>query len=139
MAFLVKADIQRYLDIYIIDELTDTDDTIVVDAIADAEDRVREKISPRFDLNVEFAKTGTLRNRSLLKCCISLTIYYLYERLNTRVLPEAKVTAFEIAEHWLNEVYEGKLNVNLTKIDEANEKGWPMRWGSYLKKGNQSY
>jgi len=139
MAFLAKADVQRYLDTRVIDQLTDTDDTIVADAIADAEDRVREKISPRFDLDIEFAKTGPLRNRSLLKCCISLSIYYLYERLNTQVLPEAKVTAFEIAEHWLNEVYEGKLSVNLAKVDETNKTGWPMRWGSYLKKGNQSY
>ena len=139
MAFLDKSDVERGLDTYIIDELTDSNDLIVADAISDAEDRVREKISPRFDLDLEFAKVGAARNRSLLKHSIALTIYYLYERLNTRVLPEAKVTAWDLAESWLEDVYKGTITVTLETNDETAQKGWPLRWGSQPKKGNQTY
>lgn len=139
MPFLDKDDVKRGLDEYIIDELTDSNDAIVDEAIKDAEGRVREKISPRYDLDTEFSKTGAARNRSLLKHCIALTIYYLYERLNTRVMPEAKVTSWENAELWLNDVYKGKIKVDLATNDETNQKGWPIRWGSQPKKGNQTY
>tara|TARA_R110000796_G_scaffold73842_1_gene165857 strand:- start:4507 stop:4926 length:420 start_codon:yes stop_codon:yes gene_type:complete len=139
MAFLDKTDVERGLDSYIINELTDSTDSIVVEAIADAEARVREKISPRYDLDTEFAKISGARDRSLLKHCIALTIYYLYERLNTRVLPEAKVTAWQLAEVWLDDVYKGNINVNLATNDDTTETGWPLRWGSQPKKGNQTY
>ena len=36
--------------------------------------------TPRFDMDVEFAKTGSARNRSLLKQAISLSIYYLFQK-----------------------------------------------------------
>ena len=139
MAFLNKTDVERGLDTYVIDQLTDTDDTIVTEAIKDAEQRIREKISPRFDMDVEFAKTGATRQRSLLKHAIALTIYYLYERLNTNVLPEAKVISYQMAEQWLNDVYEGRIVSGLATVDEENQTGWPLRWGSQPKKGNQTY
>mgnify|MGYP003651414783 CR=1 FL=1 len=139
MAFLDKTDVERGLDAYVIDQLTDTDDAIVTEAIQDAEQRIREKISPRFDMDVEFAKTGATRQRSLLKHAIALTIYYLYERLNTNVLPEAKVISYQMAEQWLNDVYEGRIVSGLATVDEENQTGWPLRWGSQPKKGNQTY
>lgn len=139
MAFFTKTDVERALDTYVIDELTDTNNTYVTDAISDAEQRVREKIGPRYNLDVEFAKTGANRHRSLLKHAIAISIYYLYERLNTRVLPEAKVTAWENAEIWLSDVYKGRVSVDLTPNDEPNQKGWSLRWGSQPRKGNQTY
>lgn len=139
MAFILKTDIQRYLEVDTIDQLTDSDDTIVTAAIEDAEDRIREKISPRYDLDAEYAKTGTDRHRSLMKHCISLSIYFLFQRVYIDVLPEGREVAYQEAETWLNDVYMGKLNVDLATNDEENEKGWPLRWGSATKKGNQSY
>lgn len=139
MAFINKTDITRYLDLSTIDQLTDSTDSIVDEAIKDAEDRIREKISPRYDMATEFAKTGDDRNRSLMKHCISLAIYNLFQRVYIDVVPEGRVVAYEEAESWLNDVYMGKINVELTTVDEENEKGWPLRWGSQPKKGNQTY
>lgn len=139
MAFIDKTDINRYLEDETTDQITDGNDTIVDEAILDAEDRVREKISPRYDMAVEFAKTGTDRNRSLMKHTINLAIYFLFQRLYTNVIPEGRGIAMEEAEQWLDDVYNGRLNVDLATVDEANEKGWPLRWGSATKKGNQSY
>ena len=96
MAFIIKTDLYRYLEQSTIDQLTDSTDSIVTEAIADAEDRIREKISPRYNLTTE-------------------------------------------AEKWLDDVFKGRLNVTLTTNDEAKEQGWPLRWGSQTKKGNQSF
>ena len=139
MAFIVKADLLRYIDESTVDQLTDNNDTLVDEAIKDAEERITEKISPRVDTAAEFAKVDPDRNRSLLKHCINLSIYYLFERLYTDVLPEGRTQGMETSEQWLNDVYEGKINVSLDKKDEANQEGWPLRWGSSTKKGSQNY
>lgn len=139
MAFIDKTDLNRYLEDDTTDQLTDSNDTIVDEAILDALDRVREKISPRFDMVTELAKVGVARNRSLMKHSINLAIYFLFQRLYTNVIPEGRVLAMEEAEKWLDDVYKGRLNVDLEKNDEDAEEGWPIRWGSAPKKGNQSF
>jgi len=139
MAFLVKSDLLTYIDESTIDQLTDNNNGYVNEAIADAEERITEKISPRYDMATEFAKTGANRQRSLLKHCINLSIFYLFQRLYTDVLPEGRTEAREDAEKWLDDVYNGNLSVTLATNDEANEQGYPIRWGSEKKKGNQTY
>jgi len=139
MAFLLKADLIRYVDETTIDQLTDDNDTIVDEAIADAEERITERIGQRVDTATEFAKVGAARQRSLLKHCINLSIFYLFERLYTDVLPEGRVTAMQMAEQWLEDIAKGNIIVNLAKVDEANETGWPVRWGSEPKKDSQNY
>lgn len=139
MAFLIKADLLNYIDESTIDQLTDGDDAIVTDAIKDAEERVTEKISQRVDTAAEFAKVDPARNRSLLKHCVNLSIYYLFERLYTDVLPEGRVQAMQTAEAWLDDIAKGNIVVNMDKTDEAAQSGWPIRWGSYPKKDSQNY
>lgn len=139
MAFLVKSDLLRYIDESTIDQLTDGTDAYVDEAILDAEERITERIGQRVDTAAEFIKTGTARHRSLMKHCINLSIYFLFERLYTDVLPEGRVQGMEMAEQWLTDISEGNIIVNLEKVDEANEKGWPIRWGSDEKKGSQNY
>jgi len=139
MAFIVKADLLRYIDESTIDQLTDGTDSYVTESIKDAEERIREKISPRFDMDAELVKVDPDRNRSLLKHCINLAIFYLFQRLYTDVLPEGRVEGKDEAEKWLDDVYRGDLNVDLEKNDEPNEQGWPLRWGSDTKKGSQNW
>lgn len=139
MAFLFKADLVRYIDEVQINQLTDSNDTIVSEAIADAEERINEMIGQRVDTATEFAKVGVARQRSLLKHAINLSIFYLFERLYTDVLPEGRVNGKEMAEAWLEDIAKGNILVNLAKVDETKQKGWPIRWGSQTKKGSQNY
>lgn len=139
MAFINKTDLERYIDVDEIDQITDNNDAFVDEAILDAENRIREKIDPRIDIDAEFAKTGANRNRSLLEHCINLAIYKLFKRLYTDVLPDGRVQGMEDAESWLDDIYNGRLSVTLDKKDEANQRGWPLRWGSQPSKGSQTY
>ena len=119
MAFLFKADLVRYIDEVQINQLTDSNDTIVSEAIADAEERINEMIGQRVDTATEFAKVGAARQRSLLKHAINLSIFYLFERLYTDVLPEGRVNGKEMAEAWLEDIAKGNILVNLAKVDET--------------------
>ena len=139
MALLVKADLLNYIDLSTLNQLTDGTDAYITDAIKDAEARITERISQRIDTAAEYVKAGAARDRSLLKHAISITIYYLFERLYTDVLPEGRVEAYKMAEAWLEDINEGKITVALTKKDESTQKGWPVRWGSEPKKGSANY
>lgn len=139
MAFIVKADLLAYIDESTIDQITDGTDLYVTEAIKDAEERITEKISPRYDMDTELNRAGAARQRSLLKHCINLSIFYLFQRLYTDILPEGRVEARDEAEKWLDDVYNGNLNVSLATNDEPNEQGYPLRWGSDTKKGDQTW
>ena len=139
MAFIVKADLLTYIDEAVIDQLTDDNDSYVTEVIKDAETRIKERISARFDTTVELAKTGGNRNRSLLKCCINLAIYYLFERLYTDVIPEGRTQGMTAAEKWLDDAISGNIQSGLTEVDAAATQGWSIRWGSETKKGSQNY
>lgn len=139
MALLVKADLLSYIDLSTVDQLTDGNNTYVDEAIKDAQERIKERISQRIDVTTEFAKTGANRHRSLLKHAISITIYYLFQRLYTDVLPDGRVEAYNAAEKWLDEVNTAKITTTLTKVDETNKKGWSIKWGSEPKKSSQNY
>lgn len=139
MAFIVKTDLLAYIDLSTIDQITDGTDLYVTEAIKDAEERITEKISPRYDMDTELNRVGAARQRSLLKHCINLSIFYLFQRLYTDVLPEGRVEAKDEAEQWLDDVYNGNLNVSLATNDEPNEQGYPLRWGSDTKKGDQTW
>ena len=139
MAFLVKTDLLNYIDLSTLNQLTDGTDAYITEAIKDAEARISERISQRINTATEYAKTGGTRDRSLLKHAISISIYYLFERLYTDVLPEGRVESYKTAEKWLEDVNEGKITVPLAKVDESTQKGWPVRWGSEPKKGSANY
>jgi phage gp36-like protein len=139
MAFIVKADLYTYIDQSTINQLTDNTDTIVTDVIKDAENRLKERISARFDMVVELAKTGTNRNRSLLKACINLSIYYLFQRLYTDVIPEGRVQGMQEAEKWMEDAISGNIQTTLTPVSVENQTGWAIKWGSETKKGSQNY
>lgn len=139
MAFIVKADLYNYIDQSTIDQLTDNTNTFVTEAIKDAEDRIRERISPRFDLVVEYAKTGTNRHRTLLKACINLTIFYLFQRLYTDVIPEGRMSARDEAEKWMEDAIQGNIQTTLATVNDAEQTGFAIKWGSDTKKGSQNY
>lgn len=135
MPFLDKTDLLNYIDSVQLEQLTGGDDDIITDAILDAEETLKECLSPRFDMSTELTKTAGDRNRSLLRNAIHIAIYYLFTRIPSNITPESREVQFIQATEWLRKAYKGEIDVALAENDATNKQGYSIQWGSKEKKG----
>ena len=139
MAYIDRTDIEAYMESMEIDQIIDGDSTIIDTAISDAEEFCAEKVRQRFDMPLEYAKTGADRNRQMLKTVVSVTLFYLSERLVTNNIPESRFLAYERAMEWLDEVGSGKRMVDMEAISSEDQTGWSIRWGASTPKNENFY
>jgi phage gp36-like protein len=115
--FIDKSDILNYIDEDTLDAITGSDDAIITSAISDSEELVSDYLKHRFIIADDLAKTAGDRNRSLVKCVVSLSIFNIFERLPSNVVPEARQESYDRAITWLKDIQKGTLDVNLTRKD----------------------
>jgi phage gp36-like protein len=139
MAYIDRTDLETYMEAIEIDQIIDGDPTIVDSVIADSEEFCAEKLRQRFDTVAEYAKIGVDRNRQLLKAVVSVSLFYLSERLVTNNIPENRFLAYDRAVEWLEEVASGKRMTDLDPIDADSKTGWNIRWGSKTKSKDNFY
>lgn len=134
---VTKTDILNYIDDADLEQITGGDDSIIEFCTRQAETTAREYLQNRFDIDFEFSQTGTDRNESLLKHIIAIALFFMFERLNTNVLPEARASAYDRAVNWLKDTRDQKIQSNLKELTAPeNEKGFGIRWGSNVRQIN---
>jgi len=136
MAYIVRADLEKYMSAAEIDQIIDGDSTIIDTTISDAEENVKEMLVQRYDVATEYAKTGTDRNPSLVQNVVKIALYYLSMRLNTQFMTESRRMAFEDSQKWLHEIARGYRTLDLTEADAENKQGYPVTYGGVTKTDN---
>ena len=132
MIFLKETDFVNKLDENVKAQLlngsADAFDMAEQTAIAAIED----SLSSLYNLNAEFAKLDEERHRSLIKWCLNLSMYDLYERIPDNDLPPRVVKNYDDTIELLGKIETGKRTTTLERIvDEATGKTkTSIRWGS---------
>lgn len=139
MALLSQTDLEIYIDPRELQQITDNNGLVVPEAIEDAEEFVKEFLRHRIDVDVEFAKTGTDRNRSLLKHVSAVAIYFINQRIPTDVVPEARGVAYEEAVDWCKDIQKGLRQTSLTEKDPENKEGYNITWGDSSSNNKNFY
>lgn len=139
MAFIDRTDLERYIDAGSLDQILDGSTTIVPEAAEEAVEFMSEKLRQRYNTTAEFALTGANRNKSLLKQCIVITLYYVNQRIPTSVVPESRAQDYEDALLWLKEVSTGQRMLTLEENDPDNQVGFPVRYGNRATKQNDNF
>lgn len=139
MALLTQTDLEIYIDSRELTQITDGNASVVPEAIEDAEEFVKEFLRHRINVVNEFAKTGTNRNRSLLKHCSAVAIYFINQRIPTDVLPEARGIAYEEALEWLRDIQKGLRQTTLEEINSTEKTGYNITWGDATKNNKNFY
>lgn len=124
-------------------EETDQDEDAILDAAEmDALAMIRMYLD-KYDLNVEFSKSGGERNKVVLRWAKVMVIYYIYERVPDEMCPERVVKNYEKALEELKAVRSGQAQVpGLNQVQEAapgTGDSVPVtrrRWGSIPKRTN---
>jgi len=77
---------------------------------------------------------GDNRNRSLVRHCVALALYFIHDRIAPRNVPELRARKYKEAVTWLKDAADGNLTSGLQAIQPRS--GGRVRWGSNIKNIN---
>jgi phage gp36-like protein len=135
MPFVTKSDFPASVHIEILDALTREDDTVITDNVSRAVDEIKAYLNGRYNVEADFAKTGTARNMFLVRITVIIALYYIYLVHNPRKLTQVTVDEFNRQITMLEGIQAGKINpVGLTPAsddDDVNSgQGEAIQWGT---------
>jgi phage gp36-like protein len=115
MSFITENDYPERLKATNLDAMCEGDEVIRLGAEETAVAIVAQYLFQRYDTTLIFAQTGTNRNRALVAMCVSIALYYLYQRLPKRQLPDWVLRDYENALDFLDKVSDGKITMDLPR------------------------
>jgi hypothetical protein len=107
MNFLTKDELKTVAQTATIDKITNLDDGIVNDIIAESISLMKGYLSRFYDADAIFAATGNQRNLAVLKKLKDIVIYEIYER-HTREQNAVAQRRFSEAMNWLEKLNTGE-------------------------------
>lgn len=131
--FITRDDYDASIRATKLEQLLQGNDTVLDLAEATAVQTVRDALVARYDLTAIFDARGTERAPNVLRWCVTLALYYLWDRAPDRLIPERVTANYEMTMAALSEISDGKSSVELPPKFAAD--GLPatkFRWGGTL-------
>lgn len=138
MPFLIKDELKTVSTIEIINIITNSDDEIVDEIIAECIDVMTTYLGSYYDMDLSFSKEGDERNKTLLKYLKALVIYEIPKRRGKQV-PRDQAEDYNEAMRWLEKVAAGEWKANLPPKKEETEDGSLQDVGFFKLKSNKTY
>lgn len=92
---------------------------------------VKDALYPKYDIAQIFATVGNARPTQVLRWCITLAIYYLYERIPDALVPERVQATYDETINMLSDIADGKKSTELPRaLNSNNDVKTKIRWGS---------
>lgn len=131
--FLQISDLKNNIYNYQIDQITEGDEGIVLQAIAAAEQELKSYLQGnnkkeyldgrlRYDVHAIFSATGEDRNAMLLNCAINIAKWNIINLCNVDILYEQAKERYDRAISWLKYLATGVVNLSdLPTLDSEND------------------
>lgn len=135
---------------YQMDQITEGDDTIIMNAMAAAEEEIRSYLTGnnridwqdgrlQYDVDAILTATGTDRNPLILKHAIVIAKWWVVDLCNADIIYEQAKERYDRSAKWLNQLAKGEVNMNsLPLLDMEQSERQPFSFGS-RKKFNHEY
>jgi len=121
MAFIEKADLLDYIGIDELEGITEGDDTRLTTPINHALSIVRGKLNHRYDMAVVFANPTEPNYFTIKKIATDIAIYFLYQTVQSRHIPEMRETAYQEADKWLHDLATGAWENDLPQLSKGDD------------------
>ncbi|MGY5552052.1 phage protein Gp36 family protein [Riemerella anatipestifer] len=131
--FLQKEDLKNNIYNYQLEQITEGDDGIVLQALASAEIELKSYLQGnhkkeyldgrlRYDVEAILSKTGDERNALLVSHGIAIAKWYIIDLCNVDILYEQAKERYDRAVAWLKQLAKGEVNLSdlPTLQDNAN-------------------
>ena len=125
--FLEITDLGTTIYSYQIEQITDGDENIPLQAMASAEEEVRSYLAaiewsdgrPRLDIPAILGATGTDRNALLVRMTATIAKFYIIELCNADIIYETAKERYDRAITWLRQLARGE--IKLSTLPETPE------------------
>lgn len=114
--FITYDDYKSKRSARILDLITSNDDTLLDTAEETAISIINDRLSERYNLIAEFAKTETSRNPSLVRWVLSISLYIVYSRIPDEEVPERVIKDYDDTIAELEKIQQGKLSCSLQGV-----------------------
>ena len=121
---------------YQLEEITESDDDILIEAIRAATEELKSYLSVNHDTDLILSETGNARNPLLVAYCKSIALWYIIQLSNVDMIYQQEKERYDRAIKWLDNVAKGKLSPDLplkTNVDTGLAE-IRLRFGSAPKK-----
>lgn len=143
--FLQIADLGTTIYSYQIEQITEGDENIPMQAMASAEEEVRSYLTaiewsdgrPRLDVPAILGATGTNRNALLVRMTATIAKFYVIELCNADIIYETAKERYDRAITWLRQLSRGEIKLSTLPetpdIDPESTGTEPFIYGSREK------
>lgn len=123
--FITKEELKTHLYDYQVDQITDGDDTLVVDAIDTATAEVKSYLANRYDTATIFAQTGSDRSSLIVEHVKICAVWHLLLLCNVDAIYDRYEKAYDRSITYLKQVADGLLSPDLPYLqtDSGNPTG----------------
>lgn len=129
--FLEIKDLENSIYDYQVEQITEGNEQIVLEALAAAEEEVRSYISLNnrrekydgrliYDVDKILSATGTNRNPMIKNTMISIAKWYIVDLCNADIIYETAKERYDRAITWLNKLSKGDLTLSTLPVIENN-------------------
>lgn len=152
MAFLTPQELGSAIYGYQVEQITENNDDIVLEAIETATEEVRSYIElnnqrenldgrPKYDVNQIFDATGNERNALILAYTKTVAKWWIVQLCNADIIYEQAKERYDRATNWLDKLSKGEVNLSTLPIlpepvddpTTTDDDYDPWRWGSRPK------
>jgi len=148
--FLKINDLKNSIYNYQIDQITDGDTNITLQAMAAAEEEVRSYLTANnrrewadgrllYDVDKILSAEGDERNPLIVSHMATIAKYYIVELCNADIIYEVAKERYDRAINWFEKIANGDLNLNTLPVinpekdDSKDESTFPWTYGSRKK------
>jgi hypothetical protein len=118
--FVNKTDYAAFIKDTRLNQILDAEPYALDEARAIAQSTVNDALYSRYDTAAIFAKVGTARDMQVVRWIITLSLYYLYERLPDKLVPERIIKNYDDTLYILTEIEDGKKSVALPVLLQSD-------------------
>jgi hypothetical protein len=138
MSYIDQSDYLPYIRDKILNQVIESTPAILDDAELTAISVVKDALHSNYNVADIFARTGTDRHPQVVRWCITLVLYFIYERIPDNQTPERIKTNYEITLQTLADIEDAKKSVDLPRLVVEGIKKTNFRWGSQPPRGHNT-
>lgn len=129
--FITKNDYKPKIQDKRLEMIIEEDNTILDTAEGTAIAMVKDSLHAYYDVTDIFSKTGDARPKQVVRWVTNLVLYFIYERIPDKLVPERVTKNYDDTMMVLLEIADGKKLTNLPPLKDADDiVQTKFRWGS---------
>lgn len=130
-AFISVTDYKPFVRDNHLQMIIDADSVALDNAELTAIQVVKDALYQWYDTGAIFGASGNNRAPQVVRWCVCLSLYYLYERIPDKLVPDRVVKNYDDTLTMLRDISDRKVSLDLpVRENEDNEPETKFRWGS---------